>query len=216
MGIGRHVRGLFGKHERWVSDFWRRGFVDLEVFARRIQQSIAQPARVLEIGCGEGAMTTRLARVYPRASITGIDISQTPGRLFSGDSGRVRFLQIAADQLLDRECGAYELVVIADVIHHVPREQRLGLLNAASKFVAPRGAVVFKDWARKPMPIHWANYCADRFLTGDRVHYLSENELRELATSAFGPGTVSEEFRVPPWDCNLAFIILPRSHATGR
>src|SRR5437763_1839046 len=37
----------------------------------------AKPRRVLEIGCGIGATSWRMARAWPRADVLGVDISPT-------------------------------------------------------------------------------------------------------------------------------------------
>jgi hypothetical protein len=50
-------------------------------------------------------------------------------------------------------------------------------------------------------------YCSDRFITGDDVHFMSEEELRAMAAEAFGRDSVRSDFRVPPWSCNLALVI---------
>lgn len=218
MGIGPHVRRLFGRYERPVSEAWRRVFVDLNAFAREIEQRVESPRRVLEIGCGDGAVIERLAARYPHARLTGIDVCREPGRLFRGDETRVRFISSSAAQLCETEAQSYDLVVIADVLHHVPERERTELLCSAARLVATEGVLVLKDWTREPSAIYLAGYCADRFITGDRVHYMNEHELRALAESVFGAGAISGEFRVPPWSCNLALVIAcnrPRIAAEG-
>ena len=68
-----------------MTDLYRGCFVNLGRIARLIRE-IAPGARdILEIGCGEGALLERLARAYPAARLTGIDITPTVGRLFRGD-----------------------------------------------------------------------------------------------------------------------------------
>jgi ubiquinone/menaquinone biosynthesis C-methylase UbiE len=49
------------------------------VFRSRLvaQVAAASPAAVLEIGCGTGSLTTRLAQALPTASITGLDLDPT-------------------------------------------------------------------------------------------------------------------------------------------
>ena len=90
MHPGPLIGRLFGTHERQVAEAFRRVFVDLDDFARRLQLWIpSAPRRILEVGCGEGAMAERLARIYPGATITGIDIKPTIGRLYRGDTARV-------------------------------------------------------------------------------------------------------------------------------
>ncbi len=209
MGIGRRVRRMFGKRERAISDAWRGAWVDLNAFVREVATHVPSPGRVLEIGCGDGAVTERLATIYSRARLTGIDICPEPGRLFRGDSDRVRFMRASAAELRQTESQSYDLVVIADVIHHVPQNDRMLLLKNAVELVAPGGTVVFKEWLRERTAICLANYLVERIITGDRVHYLREHELRSLASAVFGPGSIRTQFRIAPWSCNLALVIVP-------
>jgi 2-polyprenyl-3-methyl-5-hydroxy-6-metoxy-1,4-benzoquinol methylase len=209
MAIGRRVRRMFGKHERAVSDLWRSMWVNLDAFTREVTTQVQSPDRVLEIGCGDGAVTERLTVLYPHARLTGIDICEKPGRLFRGDLERVRFLRTSAGELSKREPHSYALVVIADVLHHVPESEQVPLLRSAVDLVTPGGTVVFKEWLREKSAICLANYLVERIITGDRVRYLSEHELRLLATEVFGPGSIRTQFRIAPWSCNLALVIAP-------
>lgn len=211
MGIGRRVRRMFGKHERAISDAWRSAWVNLDAFTSQVKSRVGSSDRILEIGCGDGAVTERLAAAYPHASLTGIDICPQPGRLFKGDTQRVRFLRTSAAELCANEPRSYGLVVIADVIHHVPKSERMTVLGSSRGLVAPGGTIVFKEWLRKPNAICLANYLVERIITGDRVHYLRESELHALATEVFGPQSIRTQFSIAPWSCNLALMIEPRN-----
>jgi 2-polyprenyl-3-methyl-5-hydroxy-6-metoxy-1,4-benzoquinol methylase len=204
---------MFGAHERAVSDAFRRAFVDLDAFTREVGAQVRGARKVLEIGCGEGIMTEHLATLYPRAKLTGIDICGQPGRLFCGDAARVRFLRTSAAELSETEQHSYDLVVIADVIHHVPLEDRMPLLKNAVALAAPGGTVVFKEWLREPTAICLASYLFERIITGDRVSYLREHELRTLATRVFGPESIRAEFHIAPWNSNMALVIVPDRQA---
>ena len=106
-----------------------------------------------------------------------------------------------------REPGAFDLVILADVIHHVPLALRVGILGSARAALAPAGRMVFKDWARHATPIHLACALSDRYLTGDEVSYLTEPELRALATDTFGPASVVADAHVRPWKSNYAMLL---------
>src|SRR6266550_6369923 len=99
MRLGPLIRHLFGPYERQVAEAYKRVFIDLDDFAGRLRLWVPHPARILEVGCGEGAMMERLATIYRGATITGIDIKSTVGRLYRGDTARVTFLQRTADML---------------------------------------------------------------------------------------------------------------------
>jgi len=100
-------------------------------------------------------------------------------------------------------------VVLSDVLHHVPLELRQGLLHAVRTALAPKGTFVFKDWQRNYTPIHWLCYASDRWLTGDRISYMTRSEMRERLALTFGEDALVGEARVGPWWNNIATLVRP-------
>lgn len=210
MGIGPLLRQAFGRQERRISEAYRRIFVDLDALVDSIHAHVPVPLHVLEIGCGEGAVTERLARAFPGALLTGIDVCAHPGRLCRSDRSRVRFLRISVADLCATERAGYQLVIITDVLHHVPYPEWGHFLSSALALLAENGTLILKEWVRKRTPAYALGYLSDRFVTGDRIRYAGETELRLLAESSFGRGAIRSEFRVRPWRCNLALVISPQ------
>lgn len=211
MGIGPLVRRAFGRHERRISEMYRGIFVDLDAFVASIQANVAMPATVLEIGCGDGMVTERLARAFPDSILTGIDICAQPGRLFRGDRSRVRFLRTSPEELTAADTARYQLLIISDVLHHVPHQQWQHFLAGAAQLLDQCGTLVLKDWVREPTPIYALGYLSDRLITADRIRYPAETELKSIAERTFGVGALRFEFRVRPWHCNLALGISPQA-----
>lgn len=206
MPLGPAVRRLFGRHEHRVADLYRAIFVDIDAYARLIGDWVPGARRILEVGCGEGAVTERLARVYPDADILAIDITPRVGRLFRGRRGRVTFVETTVQQVAAEQPGAFDLVVLSDVIHHVPLPIRRELLAAVRATIAPGGALIFKDWERTAAPIHWLCHAGDRWLTGDRVRYLRKPEAEAMLADAFGRPAVVARAWVRPWRNNFAML----------
>jgi 2-polyprenyl-6-hydroxyphenyl methylase/3-demethylubiquinone-9 3-methyltransferase len=206
---GARVRRLFGPYEHTVAETYRRIFVDLDQFAARMQAWVPRAGKILEVGCGEGAMTERLVRAYPRAFVTAIDITPKTGRLFRGPRCSVTFRQETVEELAAREPAAYDLVVLADVIHHVPAAARDSLMQAIKQAMVPQGSLVFKDWIVSSSPIHWLCLMSDRHLTGDDVAYPTMEDLDALVTSIFGPGKIRQINSVPPWRNNVMLLVQP-------
>jgi len=189
---------------------YRGMFVDLDAFVASIRHNVAAPATVLEIGCGDGMVTERLASAFPNSILTGIDICAQPGRLFRGDQSRVRFLRTSPEELSASETARYQLLIISDVLHHVPHHSWQQFLAGAAQLLARGGTLVLKDWVREPTPAYAFGYLSDRLITADRIRYPDEAELKSIAERTFGTGALRFEFRVRPWHCNLALGILPQ------
>src|SRR5271156_710820 len=173
MRLGPLVRRMFGPYERQISELYRSMYTNIDALVELIVRWKSMPKRILEVGCGEGAVTQRLNAVYPDVEITAIDVTPRVGRLYRGALARVRFVQCTVEEIALDEPGEYDLVVLSDVLHHVPAESRQSILDAIRTALAPRGTLVFKDWQRNSSPIHWLSYASDRWLTGDRISYMT-------------------------------------------
>ena len=131
MEIGRHVRRAFGPFEIPVSKAYRRVYVDLDAFAKALC-CLYRPRTIVEVGCGDGLFATCLARVFPDATILGVDIARSPGRLFEGNRSRVEFRSEDVSTLLrGPSFEPFDLAIVADVIHHVPDTERNEFLENA-------------------------------------------------------------------------------------
>jgi 2-polyprenyl-3-methyl-5-hydroxy-6-metoxy-1,4-benzoquinol methylase len=209
MKLGPLVRRMFGPYERQISEIYRGLFVDIDALVEVIVQWARAPIKILEVGCGEGAVTQRLNAAFPDVDITAIDITPRVGRLYHGSLEHVRFMQKTVQEIAAAEPGQYDLVVLSDVMHHVPLEVRQGLLDAIRAALAPNGTLVFKDWQKNHAPIHWLTYALDRWLTGDRVSYMTREEMRERLARSFGEGALLAEALIGPWRNNLAILVRP-------
>ena len=207
MGIGSAVRRMFGRHERFVSELWRSGFVNLDDFVRQLRIWAPNPGNIVEVGCGEGAGTERLAAVYPHASILAIDIAPNLGRLYTGRHKDVTFRQLPVTELAATHAGKFDLVVMCDVLHHIPEEMRPEIIAAARRLLAPRGSFVFKDWGQTVTPIHWIAYAADRWLTGDRVRFLKRQEAETLLSGSGDGFALRDRATIKPWRNNFALLL---------
>jgi ubiquinone/menaquinone biosynthesis C-methylase UbiE len=136
------------KHGRFFdvwSAFYRRTFFGLEL--RRIQRRAIELAaikpheRVLDLGCGPGDGTTRIAS--GGATAIGLDYSEgmlekarheagTRGRLTRGDAGRLPFKD-----------GAFDKVVCTNSFHHYP--DHFAALKEVRRVLKPGGVLVLVD-----------------------------------------------------------------------
>lgn len=112
--------------------------------------------RVLEIGCGIGTLTQLLARVLRgRGSLVGVDISPdsieaAKERLSS--SGNVH---LSAGDVLELELdGPFDVIVLPDVIEHMPLESHGELFERVVSWLAPGGFVLLNY----PNP-HYLAWC---------------------------------------------------------
>lgn len=197
------MRRAFGPWEREVAAAYRAIYIDLDDLKRVLITQVPHAMRILEVGGGEGAVTELLARTYPQAQILSIDITSRIGRLYAGPQDRVEFRQTSVSEVANEHPVAFDLVILSDVLHHVPQNLRESFVGDIARCVAPGGQLLIKEWARTPSPIHWLCYASDRWLTGDRIAYMTPGELRELV-GRVAPGLQrAGDGRVAPWTNNF-------------
>ena len=91
--------------------------------------------KVLDFGCGIGLLSGFLKHSFPRARIDGFDVSrESIGRVGSELAHQGLFTaelsQVAHD---------YELIIVANVMHHVPAAERQSTVNGLAARLIPGG-----------------------------------------------------------------------------
>jgi SAM-dependent methyltransferase len=123
-------------------------------------------ARVLDLGCGAGVPTRRLAE---RFEVTGVDISEAQLALARADVPRATFLQ-ADIAKLELEGGSFDAVTAFYAISHVPREKHADLFARIARYLAPGGFFLAslgargsEDWTGKWLGVEmfFSSYDAD-------------------------------------------------------
>jgi 2-polyprenyl-6-hydroxyphenyl methylase/3-demethylubiquinone-9 3-methyltransferase len=196
--------------ERPASALYRRLFLDLDDLVERLAAlgHVTEILEILEIGCGEGAVTERLVRRFASARVTAIDPMAEPGRQYRGDRDRVRFLPERAEAVALRSPGRFDLVLICDVLHHVCPADRPPLLEAASRALRPGGRIVVKEWEPTRTPIHALTYLLERSVGGPVTRYETAAPWRQALTHEAGVD-VQPEARVRPWHNNVLLVSAP-------
>lgn len=207
VGIGTTIRHRLGRWEIPAANAYRSRFINLDDVGRTIA-SITQAKRILEIGCGDGSVAEVLCREFAAASYVGIDISPVPGRLFRGDRARAEFRSLTSRDFAAESPDPFDLVIIIDVVHHVPEHLRLPILRDAAALAAPGGMVVVKEWERGRGLAHLAAYTADRYVSGDKtVRFLASDELRHMIAGGLPGFEIVCEARIPPRRNNVLLAL---------
>lgn len=110
--------------------------------------------RVLEIGCGVGTVTQLIAEeLGPRGSLIALDLSPRSVEVATARlTGFANVRLLAGDVLESEIAGPFDVVVLPDVIEHIPLETHSALFGRIASWLAPDGFVLL----HYPNPHHLA------------------------------------------------------------
>jgi SAM-dependent methyltransferase len=97
---------------------------------------IPESARVLDVGCGYGAVARSIARARPQASVVGIDYDENRlGQAMVADNPpNLQF--VLGDATRSVPEGAWDAIVLSNVLEHI--SDRVGLLRALKEKTGAR------------------------------------------------------------------------------
>jgi SAM-dependent methyltransferase len=115
-------------------------------------------ARILDFGCGAGASTLILNRMFPDADIVGVELSPKSLALARArqafyDADNIAFLRSPAGDRLPEHIGSFDLVVMSAVLEHVLPEERDPILHTLWSVLRPGGALIIDQTPHRWFPI---------------------------------------------------------------
>jgi 2-polyprenyl-6-hydroxyphenyl methylase/3-demethylubiquinone-9 3-methyltransferase len=127
-----------------------RWFVRGRVFTAPLAEIAARtpPGRILDLGCGHGALTALLIVGRDDREVTGVD--PDPRKIDSAKAsvGRLPGVHLrvgTADALVPEHDAAFDAVVIADVLYVVPSERWEAFLTTAFRLLKPGGLLLLHE-----------------------------------------------------------------------
>lgn len=149
----------------------------------------AMPARqrVLDIGCGTGALLLRAAMEGKVSTGLGIDVfdpalalarSAWEQQQASCPDVSLQFERHVSPAELN---GTWEAVVMIDVIHHVPVPDQEAFMRAAMRRVAAGGRMIYKDMCQRPFWKRGMNRLHDLVMARQWIHELPLEKARRWA-----------------------------------
>src|SRR5271170_7556268 len=171
MSIGSRVRALLGDRlARRVGNGYRALFVDMPLVGRILDTAIPADARILDIGGGDGAPLNYLLALRNDVRVTSIDLASQVGHwLDKRFAARVTCHARTSlkDYLAAHPDAAPDVILMVDVMHHIPVAQRHDFLATLATVLlrAPATRLIIKDV--EPGSLRAVlGYWADRYITG--------------------------------------------------
>ena len=139
--------------------------------------------KLLDVGCGTGALLHAVSSSYPQAKLAGVDLSPEMIEIARVKLGPTVVLECSQAERLPFPNETFDILVSTSVLHFLRRPHEV--LCEARRVLKPGGKIVVTDWCH--------DYLACRLCDGflrlfDRAHfrtYTGEDCKRLLIDSAF-------------------------------
>jgi len=149
-----------------------------------------QPARVFDIGGGEGL----LLFLADRAGLlsAGLSVDANARNIASGaralrETGAERVSVRHTDTIDAWPDEQFDAVTMIDVLHHIPPQAQEAFVDAACARVRPGGLFIYKDMADNPFWMAAGNRLHDLVLARQWIHYASVASVEAwIAHAGFG------------------------------
>jgi len=127
---------------------------------------LAPDARILEIGCGDGKMTSELSK--NSREVVGLDISTEAIRLakkYESENLTFSVHNIERDPLM----GEYSLIICEDVLYYIPFVSMKKVAKKLSDALVERGILLVIDYLPEDMETRYYYQSLSQFLAPIRI-----------------------------------------------
>jgi ubiquinone/menaquinone biosynthesis C-methylase UbiE len=136
------------------------------------QANLSAARSVLDLGCGTGTLAVLIKRLFPQATVVGLDADEAMlGRArakASAANANVQFDRGLA-QALPYKDSSFDRVVSTLFLHHLDAAQKRRALKEVLRILRPGGELHVADWGRPTGPIMRGMFLVVRMSDGFSV-----------------------------------------------
>lgn len=172
-----------------VLEWYMRIKVRMEKNYRLFDSMIPRRARIVDVGCGYGALAYMLSLLSPHRKVLGIDYDCEKIELALRNFSRTEMIDFVADNALDAKLPEADVFILNDVLHYLDYESQDELLERCLARVSAGGMVIVRDGDSAKAAGHkvtgvtekWSTRILGFNKTSGRLCFTSGERIRSLA-----------------------------------
>jgi len=196
--VVREYSGLADRYDaKWAF------YIDATTRETVRRMHLSPSARVLDIGCGTGALLHRLLETYPEADLSGVD--PVPRMLAIARRKlppSVELEEAWAERLPFGE-AAFDAVASCSMLHYMPDPETA--LRETRRVLRPGGRIVITDWCRDFFTCRLLDRCLNRVNRAHAKTYRTDECVALLQRAGLGVES-AERYKIN-WFWGLMTII---------
>jgi ubiquinone/menaquinone biosynthesis C-methylase UbiE len=143
---------LTGADSQYFSEFkvkWLRDFYGAR-----------QPARILDLGAGDGTCLSFFSQYFPQSDLMGIDVSELSIRVAAEKKIPRTEVKVYDGQHIPYPDSSFDTILVATVMHHIRFGEHEGLMKEALRVLRPGGRIFIAEHnPHNPVTLHMVNTC---------------------------------------------------------
>lgn len=148
----RKIKEYYDNVVRQKLDDFINGNTRVEVAWKTVLEFVHDPKNLLELGCGIGAICARMANQWPKAKVTGMDISEKSVEVAKKLFGTKKLHFVTEIP----EGEKFDIILMMDVFEHIALSEREALYHSFKNILSDNGIILLMF----PTPEHLDHYRA--------------------------------------------------------
>lgn len=112
------------------------------IHAKLVENGLSLNSNVLEIGCGIGTVSQLIAKTAKQGTIKAVDLSADSIKIAKNSLEQFKNIEFIHGDIITMDIqGNFDLIVLPDVIEHIPLEQHKQLFKKISNLLNSKGKI---------------------------------------------------------------------------
>lgn len=207
------------KYKGPVLEWYAKIKIRLEANYAPIEKLIPKSGHILNLGCGYGFLDYMLQFTSTKRTITGVDYDEEKITIAQHGYTREERLQFICSDITTYELNTpYDAILIMDVLHYLPQEKQVQLLQRCAAALHPNGVLIVRDGMRDLKEKHKGTILTELFSTklfkfnktSHALVFPSSEDMKQFAASHNLAYTIANETQ---FTSNLIFVFRKKDTA---